>query len=99
MRTVASFMSIMALAVITVQPLLGQGGGQAPGRGEGGGRGQGGGVPGGRGQGGPPPAANLPTAPTAVTLPTLSAEITGPGAMFDSAPSLPAGQGLSHFRY
>ena len=33
------------------------------------------------------PAANLPAQPTAVALPTLSAEVTGPGPMFDSAPS------------
>src|SRR6187455_804636 len=53
-----------------------------------------GGPPGGRG--GPP--VNLPAVPTAVTLPTLSAEITGPGPMYDSTPSLP-GKGLAGFRY
>jgi len=42
---------------------------------------------------------NLPADPTAVTLPTLSAEITGPGAMFDSTPSLPPGKGLAAFKY
>ena len=42
---------------------------------------------------------NLPTVPTAVALPTLSAEITGPGPMFDSTPSLPPGKGLSAFKY
>ena len=39
------------------------------------------------GQGGAPgqlPPANLPTSPTAVTLPTMSAEVTGPGPVFDS---------------
>src|SRR4051812_19284292 len=44
------------------------------------------------------PVVNLPTGPTAVSLPTLSAEITGPGAMFDTTPSLP-GRGLAAFRY
>lgn len=62
-----------------------------------------GGVPpqGGRGRAGGPPAApaNLPTSPTAVALPTLSAEITGPGPMFDSAPSLAPGKGLAAFGY
>jgi hypothetical protein len=41
---------------------------------------------------------NLPSSATPVTLPTLSAEITGPGPMFDSTPSLP-GKGLAEFRY
>ena len=96
MRTFALLVTTAAIAVLTAQPLAGQGG-QAPGRGQGGGRGQG--APGGRGQGGPPPAANLPASPTAVTLPTMSAEITGPGPIFDSTPSLPAGQDLARFRY
>ena len=65
--------------------------------------GQIGGVPqgGGRGRaGGPPPAAaNLPASPTAVALPMLSAEVTGPGPMFDSAPSLAPGKGLAAFGY
>ena len=49
--------------------------------------------PGGRGTA---PVVNLPTVPTAVTLPTMSAEITGPGPMFDSTPSLPAGRAWRH---
>ena len=48
---------------------------------------------------GAPPVVNLPSSPTAVTLPTLSAEITGPGQMFDSTPSLPSGKGLAAFKY
>ena len=90
---------IAAMAIISAQPLIGQAG-QAQGRGEGGGRGQGGGqFPGGRGQGGQAPAANLPSAPTAVALPAMSAEVTGPGPIFDSTPSLPPGKGLSHYGY
>lgn len=42
---------------------------------------------------------NLPAAPTPVSLPTMSGEVTGPGPMFDSTPSLPPGKGLSAFRY
>jgi len=66
--------------------------------------GQIGGVPqggGGRGRAGGPaaPQANLPTTPTAVTLPTVSAEVTGPGPMFDSVPSLAPGKGLAAFQY
>ena len=44
--------------------------------------GQGPGGPGGRGFSGQPPV-NLPTSPTAVALPTISAEVTGPGPVFD----------------
>ena len=60
-----------------------------------------GGVPaGGRGRaGGAPATASLPTTPTAVVLPTLSPEITGPGPMFDSTPSLAPGKGLPAFGY
>ena len=62
--------------------------------------GQGGGGQGrGRAGGPPPPPANLPSTPTAVALPTLSAEVTGPGPMFDSVPSLAPGKGLPHFNY
>ena len=66
---------------------VGQGGGQGGGQGRG------------RAGGPPPPPANLPTSPTAVALPTLSAEVTGPGPMFDSVPSLAPGKGLPHFNY
>ena len=61
----------------------------------------GGQAPGGRGRaGGPPPApSNLPEVATPVALPTLSAEITGPGPMFDSVPSLAPGKGLDAFKY
>ena len=54
------------------------------------------------GEGGPAgrlAPANLPETPTAVALPTMSAEITGPGPMFDSAPSLAPGKGLAAFGY
>ena len=40
-----------------------------------------------------------PTTPTAVTLPKMSAEVTGPGPMFDSAPSQIPGLDLAHFKY
>ncbi|HLG56656.1 MAG TPA: alpha/beta hydrolase domain-containing protein [Vicinamibacterales bacterium] len=85
-------MSIRGIAVVAVVTLTlglstvsGQGGGQFPG--------------GGRGRAGGPPAAPLPETPTAVPLPTLSAEITGPGPIFDSAPSLAPGKGLAAFGY
>lgn len=103
---------LAAAGALAPRTLLGQGGGgqagaqapggqapgaQAPGgRGGQGGQGGRGQAPGGRGQA---PPANLPTEPTAVTLPTLSAEITGPGSMFDSTPSLPPGKGLAAAGY
>jgi hypothetical protein len=43
--------------------------------------------------------ANLPDKPTAVSIPAVSSEITGPGKMFDSTPSLPSGRGLARYGY
>jgi hypothetical protein len=54
------------------------------------------------GFGGPrpePEIEGIPRVPTAVALPSLSAPVTGPGAAFDSAPSLARGLDLAHFRY
>ena len=47
------------------------------------------------------PAAQriFPTCRRRSSLPTLSAEVTGPGPMFDSAPSLAPGKGLAAFSY
>src|SRR4026209_2761474 len=60
----------------------------------------GGGFPGGgRGRAGGAPPANLPETPTAVALPTISAEVTGPGPIFYSSPSLAPGKGLAAFNY
>src|SRR5687768_10809249 len=88
---------LVAFGLLTPQVLLGQGDGrgQGEGRGQGAGRGQGGG----RGQGQQAPPANLPAQPTAVALPTLSAEVTGPGPMFDSAPSFGTGKSVKEFKY
>src|SRR5215212_971131 len=90
----------IAMTLFQFERLSGQGGGPggpAAGRGQGQGRGVGaGGATGGRGQ---QPPSNLPTSPTAVTLPTISPEITGPGPIFDSTPSLAAGHGLAHYNY
>jgi len=54
------------------------------------------------GFGGPrpePEIPGIPRVPTAVALPTLSTPVTGPGAMFDSAPSQAKGLDQAHFRY
>ncbi|HEX5109681.1 MAG TPA: alpha/beta hydrolase domain-containing protein [Vicinamibacterales bacterium] len=103
LNTMTRAVLVIALALFASfgsVPVAGQGGG-AP---QGGGGGFQGGGQGGRGQGqggrgGQAQPSNLPSAPTAVTLPTLSAEVTGPGPMFDSATSLPPGKGLAAFKY
>jgi hypothetical protein len=80
---------VAAAVTLCVSTLSGQIGGGPPG-----------GIPGGgRGRAGGAPPANLPETPTAVALPTLSAEVTGPGPMFDSSPSLAPGKGLAAFNY
>jgi hypothetical protein len=84
MKRIVITLGVLLVASIALSPLRLSGQGRPGGPGG----------PGGRGA-----AQNLPTAPTAVTLPTLSEEITGPGPMFDSTPSLPAGKGLSAYRY
>lgn len=83
MRTDRIVMVAGTLVVLCVAIAIGQGGGQ--------GRGRAGGAP--------PPQANLPSTPTAVALPTLSAEVTGPGPIFDSVPSLAPGKGTAQFGY
>ena len=90
--TIIRIAVVAAAVTLSVSTLSGQIGGGPPA----------GGFPGGGGRGragGGPPAANLPEAPTAVALPKLSAEITVPGPMFDSSPSLAPGKGLTAFNY
>jgi hypothetical protein len=55
--------------------------------------------PGGFGGRPEPEIEGIPRVPTAVTLPTLSPAVTGPGAMFDTAPSQARGLDTAHFRY
>ena len=64
-------------------------------------RGGGAGRQGGQGPrgGGQFDASTLPSSPTAVALPTITAPITGPGPMFESLMALPAGDDLAHFKY
>jgi hypothetical protein len=97
-----TFGAVVIAASLFIQPLAGQQGGaaaQGPGAGRGQGRGEGQGPGGGPGAGrGPAVPSNLPTSPTAVTLPTMT-EVTGPAPMYDSAPSQPAGKGLDFYKY
>src|SRR5207249_736013 len=78
----AGALSVMSAALITGQG-RGQTAEQEQGRG-----GQG------RGQA-PAQNTNLPRNPTAVPLPAVSAEITGPGPMYQSVQSLAPGKGLA----
>jgi hypothetical protein len=77
----------IVIVILGTPALWGQGGGQFPGGGRG------------RAGGGQPAPSNLPETPTAVPLPTVSAEISGPGPIFDSASSLAPGKGLAAFAY
>ena len=85
----ASRIVVVAAVSLTIgaSALIGQEGSQFPGGGRG------------RAGGSPPAPSNLPETPTAVTLPSISAEVTGPGPIFDSAPSLAPGKGLDAFKY
>ncbi len=53
----------------------------------------------GRRGGGPGPEINLPASPVASPLPTISAEVTGPGPMFESLMELKPGDDMAHFKY
>ena len=49
--------------------------------------------------GGPPQPSNLPASPVSVSIPAISAEITGPGPMFESLMALKPGDDMAHFGY
>ena len=96
---VIALAAVAAMIVATQQPIAAQapqGGGQKGGGAKGGGFG-GGAAKGGAAKG--VPAAPLPTQPTAVALPTLSAKITGPGAIYDSAVSQWPGRDVKFYKY
>jgi hypothetical protein len=59
-------------------------------------QGQGGGRGGGRGAATP---ANLPASPVAAPLPTVSAEVTGPGPVFESLMKIRSGVDMAQFGY
>jgi hypothetical protein len=90
----------VALAALVVAATMATLSGQTaiPTQGGRGGQGQAGQGQGRRG-GGPPEASNLPANPVATPLPTVSAEVTGPGRMFESLMELKAGDDMAHFKY
>ena len=53
----------------------------------------------GRRGGGPAPDVNLPSSPVATVLPTISAEITGPGPIFESLMELRPTDDMASFKY
>ena len=83
-------LTVLVIAVALVVTVAGQGRGQAAGQGRGQGRGQ---------SPGQVPPSNLPENPTAVALPAVSAQVTGPGTMYESVQSLAPGKGLANFNY
>jgi hypothetical protein len=86
--TVSSIaVTVISMAGQTAIPTQGGRGGQAQGQGQG------------RRGGGPPPDANLPTSPVATPLPTISAEVTGPGPIFESLMELKPTEDMAHFKY
>lgn len=85
---VAVTVSTMLLSGQTAIPTQGGRGGQGPGQAAGGRRG-----------GGPGQPANLPATPTAVQLPVISPEVTGPGQPFESLMELKPGDDMAHFKY
>ena len=92
----AVVISLGAISLVAQSAIPTQGGrGQQGGRGEGqGGQGRGGG----RGGGAPQPS-NLPTSPVAAPLPTIYAEVTGPGQMFESLMALAPGDDMANWKY
>ena len=47
----------------------------------------------------PPQGPNLPAGPVAAPIPTISAEVTGPGPMFESLMKLDPRDDMTHFGY
>jgi len=74
---------VAAACVVSLAVVEGQRGGRGAGPG------------GGRGNQDP----NLPDNPVAVAIPTISAEVAGPGAIYESVQSLPPGRDLAHYGY
>lgn len=70
---------------------------------QGGQRGEGQGQRGGQGQGqrggGAPQPSNLPASPVATPIPTVSAQVTGPGPIFESLMELKPTDDMAHFKY
>jgi hypothetical protein len=97
MRTVGSIVRTVLVAIAIACPLVLAAQTAIPTReGRAGGQGAGGGRGGGRGGA---PQVSLPETPVAVTLPAISAEITGPGKPFESLMELKPSDDMAHFGY
>jgi hypothetical protein len=90
---IAAVVLTASLATVAAQVAIptrgGRAGGGAPG-------GQG---AGGRGRGAVPAQSNLPATPVAAPLPSVSAEVTGPGAFFETFMKTRSGIELAQFNY
>ena len=89
---VAAVVALSAIALAAQSAIPTQGGRGQGGQGRQGGGGQG------RGGGAPQPS-NLPAEPVAAPLPSITAEVTGPGPMFESLMALKPGDDMAHFTY
>ena len=87
-----SLVAVAAMIAAIQEPVLAQQGADAKAGGPKGGFAKGGGAKG-------APQANLPSEPTAVPLPTLSAKVSGPGAMYDSAVGQWPGRDVNYYKY
>jgi hypothetical protein len=86
---VALTAGVMAVGILTRSgqtaiPTQGGRGGQGQGQGRG---------------GGPPQPSNLPASLIATPMPAVSAQVTGPGAMFESLMELKPTDDMTHFKY
>src|SRR5438128_3492914 len=87
-------LAVLVVMISMTMPARAPAQGPAPAQGAGPGQGRGG--PGGGGRGA---QATPPQNPTAVTLPTVTGPITGPGQPYESVQSLAPGKGLANFKY
>lgn len=102
LTTLAVALGIASLSAQTAIPTQGGRGGQGGGQGARGAGGPGGadqGRGGRGGQGGGAPQLNLPAEKVVTAIPTVSAEITGPGKPFESLMELPPTDDMAHFKY
>src|SRR5687767_4153969 len=84
---VAAAITVSAQSAIPTQGGRGRQGGAGDGR------------QGGQGRGGAGQPSTIPAEPVVAPMPTVTAAVTGPGAMFESLMELKAGDDMAHFKY